>query len=150
MRQAKEIDTLTAQRKRRLRLKAHERAALAAFVGELRTRYGNDLQRVVLFGSKARGDFHAESDLDILVVVRAASGDYRQCWNEIVDMAWRVELAHGVVMSLVIKDVADYDAMRAHQLLLARNIEQDGVELWMMPPSAPTSSFVSPRPATIS
>jgi hypothetical protein len=65
-------------------------------------------------------------------------------------MAWRVELAHGVVMSLVIKDVADYDAMRAHQLLLARNIEQDGVELWMMPPSAPTSSFVSPRPATIS
>ena len=47
-------------RKRRLRLKAHERAALIAFVRELRARYKDDLRRVVLFGSKARGDFHAE------------------------------------------------------------------------------------------
>jgi predicted nucleotidyltransferase len=146
MSEANETAPSTAQRKRRLRLKAHERAALTAFVRELRARYGDDLQRVVLFGSKARGDFHAESDLDILVVVRVAHREYRRCWNEIVDLAWRIELAHGVVMSLVIKDVADYNTMCAHQLLLARNIERDGVELWMMPPSAPTSSFVSPRP----
>jgi len=137
-------------RKRRLRLKAHERAALIAFVRELRARYKDDLRRVVLFGSKARGDFHAESDLDILVVVRTTKADYRRLWNEMVDMAWRVELTFGVVISLIIKDLADYDVMRAHQLLLARNIERDGVDLWTLPSNAPTSRSDSPKPATIS
>jgi hypothetical protein len=67
-----------------------------------------------------------------------------------VDMAWRVELTFGVVISLIIKDLADYDVMRAHQLLLARNIERDGVDLWTLPSNAPTSRSDSPKPATIS
>jgi len=143
------INTHT-QTKHRPHIRANEKAGLAALVRELRARYGSDLQRVVLFGSKARGDFDAESDLDLLVVVRMGNGAYRQYWSEIVDMAWRVELTYGIVTSLVIKDIADYDRMREHQLLLARNIEQEGIDLWMMPPSAPTSKPASPKPATIS
>jgi predicted nucleotidyltransferase len=38
-------------------LNENERGALQAFVAQLRQRYGRDLQRVVLFGSKACGDF---------------------------------------------------------------------------------------------
>jgi len=150
MQAAQETRSTGARRKRLPRLRANEKAGLAALVRELRVRYGNDLQRVVLFGSKARGDFDKESDLDLLVIVRMGNGDYRQYWSEIVDIAWRVELAYGIVTSLVIKDVADYDAMREHQLLLARNIEQDGVDLWTMQPSAPTSKPASPKLATIS
>ena len=150
MQAAKEVGSVGAQTKHRPHLKANEKAGLTALVRELRARYGNDLQRVVLFGSKARGDFDKESDLDLLVVVRMGNGAYRQYWSEIVDIAWRVELAYGIVTSLVIKDVADYDTMREHKLLLARNIEQDGVDLWTMPPSAPTSKLASPKPATIS
>jgi predicted nucleotidyltransferase len=122
-------------------LTPHERAGLADFVARLRQRYGADLQRVVLFGSKARGDFDDESDLDLLVVMRMVNGNYRQYWNEIADIAWQVELTHGIVTSLIVKDMADYAAMREHRLLLARNIELDGIELWTKQPSAPT--FVS-------
>jgi predicted nucleotidyltransferase len=32
--------------------------------------YGTRLDRIVLYGSYARGDFHAESDIDYLVVLR--------------------------------------------------------------------------------
>ena len=123
---------------RLLHLTRNERSGLAAFVDRLRQRYGDDLQRVVLFGSKARGDFDDESDLDLLVVVRMANGDYRQYWNEIVGIAWDIELAYSIVTSLVIKDGADYETMREHQLLLARNIERDGIELWTTQPSVPT------------
>ena len=35
----------------------------------LRALYGSRLDRVVLYGSYARGDFHAESDVDFLVVL---------------------------------------------------------------------------------
>ena len=119
-------------------LRSNERDGLVAFVDRLRQRYGGDLLRVTLFGSKARGDFDDESDLDLLVVVRMANGDYRQYWNEIVGIAWDVELAYSIVTSLVIKDAADYETMREHQLLLARNIERDGIELWTTQPSVPT------------
>jgi len=150
MQTVKEAISTSAQSKQRPPLRANEKAGLAAFVRELRAHYGSDLQRVVLFGSKARGDFDKESDLDLLVVVRMGNGAYRQYWSEIVDIVWRVELAYGIVTSLVIKDVADYDTMREHKLLLARNIEQDGIDLWTMPPSAPTSKPAAPKPATIS
>jgi predicted nucleotidyltransferase len=116
--------------RRLLHLKPNERGALAALVDRLRERYGDDLLRVVLFGSKARGDFDDESDLDVLIVVRMSSGDYWQYQDEIVDIIWEIELAHNIVTSLILKDEAEYAIMRQHGLLLARNIEHDGIELW--------------------
>ncbi len=126
----REFKRAALPRKRQPDLRPNERAGLTTFVERLRQRYGNDLLRVVLFGSKARGDFDAESDLDLLVVVRVADGCYRQYWSEIADIAWQVELAYGIVTSLIVKDQADYARMREHRLLLARNIERDGIELW--------------------
>ena len=60
---------------RQSHLKPNERAALATLVERLRQRYGDDLLRVVLFGSKARSDSD-ESDLDVLVVVRMPDDDH--------------------------------------------------------------------------
>lgn len=134
---------------RLLHLTATERAALTAFVNRLRQCYGDDVLHVTLFGSKARGDSGDESDLDLLVVMRMEDGDYRKYWNEIVDIAWDIELAYDVVTSLVIKDEVGYAKMRDHQLLLARNIERDGIELWTRQPSVPTSRAAWPEPMTI-
>lgn len=121
-------------------LTSNERAALMALVNRLRQRYGNDLLRVVLFGSKARGDFDDESDLDVLIVVRMPDGDYWRRWNEIITTTYDLELTHSLVFSFVIKDEAEYALMRHWNLLLNRNIEQDGIELWTSQPSEP--SFV--------
>lgn len=124
---------------RLVHLPSHERAALKAFVDHLYKRYGEDLLRVVLFGSKARGDFDTESDLDILVVVRMRGKGYREYWSDIVDMAWDIGLAYGVVTSLIIKDESGYAKMREQPLLLARNIKQNGIVLWTKQPGEPIS-----------
>jgi len=47
------------------------RAALAAL-------YGERLERVVLFGSRARGDAHADSDYDIAVFLK----EFTDRWHE--------------------------------------------------------------------
>jgi predicted nucleotidyltransferase len=110
-------------------LAANERAALAAFVARLRQQYGDDLLRVVLFGSKARGDADKESDLDVLVVVRVPLEDYDRHWMQIVDLAWETGFERDLVFSPLIKDEAAYAQMQEWNLLINRNIEQDGVEL---------------------
>jgi predicted nucleotidyltransferase len=122
-------------------LAPNEWKALEELVNRLYQRYSEDLLRVVLFGSKARGDYHAESDLDLLIVVRMHNWDYRNYWNEIVNITWEIELAYNIVTSLIIKNEADFATMRKDGLLLARNIEQDGVILWTKEQSETTSEF---------
>jgi predicted nucleotidyltransferase len=43
---------------------------LARFRAALDTLYGDRLERVVLFGSRARGDAHADSDYDVAVFLK--------------------------------------------------------------------------------
>ena len=58
--------------KRRIqcRLTPGERKAIRAFSRRLRDTLGPRLVSVLLFGSKARGDYSAASDIDIYVLVR--------------------------------------------------------------------------------
>ena len=111
-------------------LRSNESAALVTLVKRLHERYGDDLLHVVLFGSKARGDSDAESDVDVLIVLRMPSSEYRRHWHEIVDVASEIELACNVVFTLIIKDQVGYERMQKARLLLARNIEREGIELW--------------------
>jgi predicted nucleotidyltransferase len=120
-------------------LTPNERSGLAAFINRLHQDYGANLLRVILFGSKARGDFDDQSALDVVVVVRMSGEDYWQHWRRIVDMAWEVELADRMVISCIIKNEPDYTKMCEHQSLLARSIERDGIVLWTMSPNACTS-----------
>ena len=138
--------TLTAQARtwpktldeRLAHLTPNERAALAALVDRLRQRYGDDLLRVVLYGSKARGDFDDESDLDVLIVVRMPDDNYWKHWSEIIEGTYDLELDYGVVLSFLIRDEPDYARMRQWNLLINRNIEHDGIELWTSLPSEPS------------
>jgi predicted nucleotidyltransferase len=51
---------------------------LARFRAALETLYGERLERAVLFGSRARGDAHADSDYDVAVFLR----DLTDRWGE--------------------------------------------------------------------
>lgn len=117
-------------------LTLNERAALSTLVNRLRRRYGDDLLRIVLFGSKARGDGDAESDLDVLIVLRFDDADYMRHRRAILDATYDPELDYGVVLSLLIVNEQEYLRMRRGNLLLNRNIEADGIELWTSRPNA--------------
>ncbi|MBE9260637.1 nucleotidyltransferase domain-containing protein, partial [Dolichospermum sp. LEGE 00246] len=38
--------------------------------GFLQKTYQENLDKVILFGSRARGDYHSDSDVDILIVLK--------------------------------------------------------------------------------
>lgn len=66
-----------------------ERGAIVRFKRELTRLSAAGVQRVILFGSRARGEGTENSDLDLAVIL---SGDERPHWRQIVDVATELNL----------------------------------------------------------
>ncbi|HKS88541.1 MAG TPA: nucleotidyltransferase domain-containing protein [Stellaceae bacterium] len=52
---------------------------LARFAAAARRAYGDRLERIVLYGSRARGDYRPDSDYDVAVFIR----DPGDLWDEL-------------------------------------------------------------------
>jgi predicted nucleotidyltransferase len=82
---------------------------------------------LTLFGSRARGDAHEDSDVDVLVVVRGLTGSERV---EVMDLAYAADSmdreAWVGLSPLAYSDLEVRDR-RASERLLFRDIEREGV-----------------------
>jgi predicted nucleotidyltransferase len=74
------------------------REALARFVTEVRRVYGERLDRVVLYGSRARGEAVNGSDVDTLVILDRCE-DFWAEFDRVKAIATRVSDTHDVVIS---------------------------------------------------
>ncbi len=98
--------------------------ALKRFRAALDALYGNRIERVVLFGSRARGDARKDSDYDVAVFLRS----FADRWQE-------VDRIIPVVTDILYEDGAFIHAMphRAgsyeDRTSLMREIRRDGIEL---------------------
>ena len=85
--------------------------------------YGERLERVVLYGSHARGDARPDSDVDLLVVLRGevhGLTELRRLGPLILDLALR----HGELVSFHPRTEADAEAERTPFL---RRVHAEGV-----------------------
>ncbi|MEE8428785.1 MAG: nucleotidyltransferase domain-containing protein [Gammaproteobacteria bacterium] len=79
-------------------LEDKDRRAIAATVRLLQQRF--PVERVILYGSKARGTDDEESDIDLLVLTSRELG-----WRErgaVTDALFDIEMDHGVVISALV------------------------------------------------
>jgi len=100
-----------------------ERKSLARFLERLEAECGDRVQRVVLFGSRARGDHEAESDVDLLVV----TDEDRE---RIGDLAHRATLDDSMPLSTLVISVAEYQRYQQLRLPIYVNLRREGIELW--------------------
>jgi len=103
-------------------LTERERAAVSCFLERLEAECAGDVQHVVLFGSKARGDHDLESDLDLLVV---ADDEQRLC-----AVARAAEDETGVLLQPLVIPLQQYQEYQRLRAPLYVNLRRDGVELW--------------------
>jgi predicted nucleotidyltransferase len=106
-------------------MKADTDQILAELGRRLRELYGHRLARLVLFGSRARGDSESGSDIDVLVVLRGqveAACEIERTGYLVAELS----LAFDEVISCVFMSEGRYSE-RTGPLL--RNIEREGVVL---------------------
>ena len=92
----------------------------------LGTFLGDRLQRMILFGSMARGDFTDESDIDVAIIIRGLT---RELKHQILDRVAEVELKHFTPVSTLLLSEDEFNRLKRRERRIALDIEREGVPL---------------------
>jgi DNA polymerase sigma len=85
-----------------------------------------EIDQLVLFGSRARGDAAPDSDMDILVITQKPTADMEEF---ISNCAWEAGFEYGMVIVPVVYSKKEWESGLDRVSLLARAIEMEGVPL---------------------
>jgi len=105
-------------------LSAAEKAALTVFMARVRELLGSDLKSARLFGSRARGEGHEHSDLDIALVV---APPWRARRYEIYDLAYDIGFEHRVTLAPMVLEQPRFQDLKERERLIVQEIERDGI-----------------------
>jgi predicted nucleotidyltransferase len=85
------------------------------------------VERLVLFGSKARGSDSADSDIDLLILTRDATD--RSLHNRAIDLLYPLELRLNKWFGLLLISSHDWSHGLYQAMPIHTEIERDGVEV---------------------
>jgi len=90
---------------------------------------GDKLEKVILFGSYARGDYDEESDIDIMVIADIALEEANGVSNKIHDVTGDIGLEYDVLVSLSVDSSDIFHKYKDHSGFYI-NVQKDGVQLY--------------------
>lgn len=128
------MSTTTPSALGRATLTEKEQGTLREYPDFLLRRFPRQIERLVLFGSRARGDATADSDIDVLVLLRkqvppSAEGFYPlgltdPVWQEIVGTTFDLLVKYGGEISPTVMAVSEYEDPSP----LVSHIREEGIE----------------------
>tara|TARA_R110001599_G_scaffold35755_4_gene112718 strand:- start:218 stop:688 length:471 start_codon:yes stop_codon:yes gene_type:complete len=105
------------------------REAVLVFREKLSGRF--DAVQLILFGSRARGDYHAESDADVAVILRGQPGDFVETKLAMAGVAFDVLTETGVLIQAQPIWEREWGNPKDYSNPeLLENIVRDGIVLW--------------------
>ena len=96
------------------------------FALQVKRLLGNDLSKVIVYGSYARGDYRENSDVDVMVLTKIPDEEIKKIDTQIYDLAYDIELEKGVHISVVIKNEEHFEYWD-DTLPFYRNVRKEGV-----------------------
>ena len=102
---------------------------LAEYVAGLSSILSSHLQKVILYGSYARGDYREDSDNDIMILVDLDNEELKKVEKEISNYTFEVNFDNDVQIMPVIKNSLFFNQwVRAYPFF--NNVHNEGVELY--------------------
>ena len=109
-----------------MELSDEEKRAVEELCARVRARFGSRVSKLVLFGSRARGGVHDESDIDVCVVIDDLVWPEK---HEVYGIAGDILGEHDVLISAFVLSTAQLAHLTSRERLIAREIAQDGIPL---------------------
>ncbi len=115
-----------------IRTRAHTdpilRSALRLLDAALREKFGYKYVSLILFGSRARGDYRPDSDADVAVVLRGDIGDRWKLKQQMIESTYPILLETGLyIQPWPIRESELEDPEKSSNPNLVRNILRDGI-----------------------
>lgn len=90
--------------------------------------FGDDIVKIVLYGSYARGTFDAESDIDIAAIVKGEREELQRKLREVWVLSSDLELEYETILSLTVIPYEEFEKYR-DALPYYRNIDKEGIDI---------------------
>lgn len=118
------VDRLTAAQ-----LTASERQTIERFASRLDDALGSDLHALWLYGSRARGTGHAESDVDLLVIADGGRDRYGRIASNLSEEAAIAEDENPFTYSVHVHDTEWLQGRRAIDSFFIQEVDRDKIVL---------------------
>ncbi len=105
---------------------------LSVLLGEYRKAIvqilGNDLRKIILYGSYARGDFNQDSDMDIMILADMPPEEISSYADKIYDVTYDFEMKYEMEINPSVQSMQTYEKWK-NVYPFFMNIEKDGVSV---------------------
>ncbi len=108
---------------------AELQSVLGRIKEESRKIYGNQLDRIILYGSYARGDHTDESDIDIMILLDCDQNEIRELRDRTSEMASDISLDEGIFVSIILRDRKHFEENQDF-LPFYQNVVKEGVAIY--------------------
>jgi predicted nucleotidyltransferase len=95
----------------------------------LKKKFKEKLDKIILFGSYARGDYDNESDIDILVLVKDV--ELRKYNDEMTDFEVDLTIKYGILPSIILRNTRYFNENK-EIIPFYRSVEKEGVEIYAL------------------
>ena len=111
---------------KQLHLTSDESGWLDAYRRSLGQHHPGSVERMIVYGSKARGDAHADSDVDILIIVRNDAVHLKRILRGV---GYELAATSDAVPSILAYTQAEWHDRRARGYPFQLAVERDGVSV---------------------
>ena len=98
------------------------------FAQTMKVLFGGHLNKVIVYGSYARGDYKKNSNVDIMILVDLSETEIKKFENRVYDVAFEIEMDTGVDISPVIKNKDQFEYWM-DTLPYYKNVKEEGVTI---------------------
>lgn len=109
-----------------LKLTAEEQAWLQTYRDALNKKHPGAVREMLIYGSKARGQAHAESDLDVLLIVK---DEARSLKRELRRIGYLLAATTDVLPSVLVYTEEEWESRKTSGSTFRKAVERDAVRL---------------------
>lgn len=102
---------------------------LVLYIEEIKAIYGDHLQKIILYGSYARGEATASSDIDIMILVDLDELEIKKYADMLSDITYDINLDNDIMIMPIVKNEGHFKYWVSAYPFYG-NVEREGVALY--------------------